>query len=118
MDGERVHSLYGQGRYGVVPPSALDIVAICVLLNQLPHHIIDFLRDSHQMLPASKSRVLTTAEASQVGAFRFDLLIWERCVHLLQPLMLDWRGATGMADGSSPCGWVDFVVSLSLFKWG
>ena len=49
------------------------------------------------MLPASKSRVMNTAEASQVGVFRLgkerlDLLIRERRVHLPQPLMLDRRG--------------------------
>ena len=32
----------------------------------------------------------------------FDLLIMERCAHLLQPLMLDGREVTGMADESSP----------------
>ena len=72
------------------------------------------------MLTASKSRVTTTAEASQVGAFsldkgRFDLLIMERRVHLLQPLVWDGRGgATGTAGESSLCSLFECVVGLSL----
>ena len=65
---------YDQGRYGVIPPRAKDIVAISVLQIQLSLNTIGRRyphRDSHQMLPASKSRVMTTAEANQVGAFRF-----------------------------------------------
>ena len=68
------------------------------------------LGDSHQLLPATKSRVMTTAEARQVGVFSlgkgcFDLLIRERRVHLLQPHVLDGSGTTGTADVSAPCGW-------------
>ena len=63
------------------------------------------------MLPATKSMVMTTAEASQVGAFslgkgRFDRLIRERRVHLLQPLVLDGMGAIGTADESTQCSLV------------
>ena len=62
---------------------------------------------------------MTTAEASQVGALglgkgRFDLIIRERCVHLLQPLVLDGRGATGTAGERSPCSCLECVVGLSL----
>ena len=55
----------------VVPPRAPDIVAICVLQILLHNNKMGDgnLVDSHQMLPASKSRVMTTAETSQVGAF-------------------------------------------------
>ena len=65
------------------------------------HSADGILGDSRQMQPASKSRVMTTAEASQVGAFsigkgRFDLLIREG--HVFQPLVLDGMGATGTAD--------------------
>ena len=38
--GGRVRPSYGQGRYGVVPPIALDIVAISVMQIRLPHHPI------------------------------------------------------------------------------
>ena len=83
------------------------------------HSAEGILRDSHQMLPVSKSRLMTTAEASQVSAFslgkgRFDLLIRERRVHLLQPLVLDGRGATGTADESSQCSRFKYVVGLTL----
>ena len=62
---------------------------------------------------------MTTAEASEGGAFllgkgHFDLLIRERRVHLLQPLVLDERGVTGTVDESSPCSWFKCVVGLSL----
>ena len=62
---------------------------------------------------------MTTAEATQVGVFhldkgRFDLLIRERRVHLLQPIVLDGRGATGMSDESSLCSWFECIVGLSL----
>ena len=40
MDDGRVRPSYGQGRYGVVPPSAPDIVAMSVLQIQLPHHTV------------------------------------------------------------------------------
>ena len=71
MEDGRVRSSYGHGRYGFVAPKVPDIVAISVLHIRLPHHTIGdgILRDSHQMLPALKSRVLTTVEASQVSAF-------------------------------------------------
>ena len=51
---------------------------------------------------------MTIAEVSQVGSFslgkgRFDLLIRERRVHLLQQLMLDGRGARGTAGESTLC---------------
>ena len=63
----------------------------------------------------NNNRVMTTVEASQVGAFslgkgRFDLLFRERRVHLLQSLLLDGRGATGTADDNSLC------VGLSLCR--
>ena len=67
----------------------------------------------------SKSRVVTTAEEHQVGAFslvkgRYDMLIRERGEHLLQPLVFDGMGATGTADDLSPNSCVDCVVGLSL----
>ena len=70
-------------------------------------------------MPATKSRVMTTVEASLVSVFglgkrRFDLLIRDRRVHLLQLLMLDGWGAIGTADESSPCICVECVVGLSL----
>ena len=60
---------------------------------------------------------MTTAEENQVGAFslskgRFDLLIRERRVHLLQPLVLDGRGATGTTNENTPCSWFEFAVGL------
>ena len=62
---------------------------------------------------------MTTAEASQVGTFslgkgRFDQLIMERREHLIQPVVMDGRGATGTVDESSPCSWFECVVGLSL----
>ena len=62
---------------------------------------------------------MTTAEASQVGAFRlekgrFNLLIEECRIYLLQPLVLDGREATGTADESSPCSYIPCVVRLNL----
>ena len=61
---------------------------------------------------------MTTLEPSQVGAFclgkgRFDMLIRERRLHLLQPLVLDGRGATETASESSLCFWFDCVVGLT-----
>ena len=35
---EKLLPLYGQGRYGVVPPKALDIADICVLQIRILHH--------------------------------------------------------------------------------
>ena len=71
------------------------------------------------MLPASKSWVMTTVEAGQVGTFslgkgRFDLLIRERRVHLLRPLVLSGIGETGTADENSPCSWFECVIGMSL----
>ena len=40
VEGGRVRPSYGQGRYGVVPPRALDIVAMCVMQIRLIHHTI------------------------------------------------------------------------------
>ena len=81
-------------RYGGEPPTAPDNTAIRVLPIPLPHHAIGRRHPgpSHQTLPASKSK--TTVEASQVSEFhqekgRYGLLIMERCISLLQPLVLD-----------------------------
>ena len=62
---------------------------------------------------------MTTAEACQVGACslgkgRFDLLIMERRVHLLQAHVLDWKEATGTVNEISPCWWFVCEVGLSL----
>ena len=75
----------------------------------------NILGDSSQMLTVSKSTVMTTAEEIQVSVFglgkgRFDLLIRERHVHLLQLLMLDGSGATGSADESSMCSCFECIV--------
>ena len=112
---------YGHVRYGIVPLRAPDIEAIGVMLFYfLTTQSADgILRDSHQMLPVSKSRVMTTAEGGQVIQFILDkktLLSAHqgRCVHLLQPLMLGGMGVTGTADESSLCSWFECVVWLSL----
>ena len=121
MEGGRVRPSHGQGRYGVVPSKAPDIVAISVLLIRLPHHTIggrhrrSFPRNAANI----EERVMITADASQVGAFshgkgHFDLIIGERRVHLLQPLVLDEMEATETADESSPCGCFECVVVLNL----
>ena len=90
MEGGRVPLSYGHGHYGVVRQRAPDIVAICVLQIRLPYtQLADgILADSQLMLPTSKSRMMTTAEANQVGAFRLGkgrsaLLVRGRCMHLL-----------------------------------
>ena len=110
MEGGQVFPSYGQGLYGVIPPRASDIVAIRVLQIELPHHTGTtaggIFGDSHQILPASNCRLVTTAETNQVDSFclgkgHFDMLIRERRVHLLHPLLLDGRGATVTADVSS-----------------
>ena len=99
MEGGRVRPSYGQGRYGVVPTRAPDIVDISVLQIRLHRYTIG--RRHRRRFPANASSVEEqgddTAEASQVGAFhlgkgRFDQLIWERRVHLNQPMVLDGRG--------------------------
>ena len=71
------------------------------------------------MLPALKSWVIATAEASQVGALRlgkgqFGLLIRERDMHFHKPSVFDGRGMAGKANGSSLCSWFECVVGLSL----
>ena len=40
MEGGQVQPLHGQGRYGTVPPTAPDIIALRVLPIPLPHHAI------------------------------------------------------------------------------
>ena len=54
MEGGRVRPLYGQGRYGVDPQKAPNIVAISVLLIRLPHHTIR-KRHPHRFPPNSAS---------------------------------------------------------------
>ena len=116
MEGEWVRPLYGQGRYGIVPPKAPCIIAICVMQIRLSHHTIIILGDSNQILPASKSREMTTAEASLIGPFslgkgRFDLFIREKHVHLLQPLVLD---GSGRQEWRMRAIWFECVVGFSL----
>ena len=60
---------------------------------------------------------MAISDASQVGALSLGkgfsyLLIRERRVQLLQPLVLDGRGETGTADVNSPCSWFECVVGL------
>ena len=99
MEGGRLRPSYGQDRHGVVPPKAPDIAAISVLQIRLSQYTIG-RRRPRRFPPNAASRVMTTTEASQVGAFslgkgRSDQLIGLRRVHLLQPLVLDGSGATG-----------------------
>ena len=68
VGGGRVRPSHGQGRYGVVPPKAPDIMAICAPQIRLPQHTIG-LGHCHQMQSASLSRVMTTTEACKVGVF-------------------------------------------------
>ena len=88
MEGGRIHPSCSQCHYGVVPPRTTDMAAKYSANSTSKPQLADgILGDSHQMLPASKSRVMNTAEAIQVGAFhlgkgRFDLLIGERNLHL------------------------------------
>ena len=111
--------LHGQGRHGIVPPKALDIADICVLQIRIPHHTFG-RRHPQRFLSNAASfndRLMTTAEAPgafSLGKGRFDLLIRERRVHPLQPLLLDGRGATGTADESSQCSRFKYVVGLTL----
>ena len=77
------------------------------------------LGDSHKMLPASKSRMMTTAKVSQVGEFHlgkgyFGQLIRERRIHLLHPLVLEGKVMEGTGDESYLCSCVEWVAELSL----
>ena len=63
--------------------------------------------DSHQILLVSKSREMTSEQASHVGAFshgigRFYLLVRKGRVRRFQPIRFDGKVATGTAEESSP----------------
>ena len=70
------------------------------------------------MQPASKSRVMTTVDASQVDALslckgRIGLLIRETCTPP-SAAGVGWEGVTVTVDESPPCSCVKFIVGLSL----
>ena len=100
VEGGQVRPSYGQGRYGVVPPRALYIVAISVLQIWLPHHTIGSRRP--QKFPPNAASVEEQGDDHCWSEPSRCLPSWkrtfqsahkgERHVYLLQPSMLDGRG--------------------------
>ena len=85
MGGGHVCPLHGQGRYGVVPPKAQDIVAICVLHIRFPHHTIG--RWHPLRFPPNATSFEEQGETcTPPSAARFG-----------------WEGATGTVDECSLC---------------
>ena len=71
MEGGRVRLSHSQGRYGVVPPKAPDIVAISVLQIRPTRHTVGTrhpLRFPSYAASVEERRVMANAKASHVGA--------------------------------------------------
>ena len=110
----------------VLPSEFVHRVAKVAMVSFHQQYRFDFLTtqsadgilgDSHQMLPVSKSRVMTTAVASQAGAFslgkgHFNLLISETCTP--STACVGWDGCDKKANDSSLCSWYEFVIGLCL----
>ena len=115
VEGGRVRPSYIQGRYGVVPPKAPDIVAIIARLIRLQYHTIG--RRHPRRLPPNATSVEEQSddhcESDPCRCVQSLQMTFRSAHHLIQPLAMDGRGA-GTSDESSPSTWIECAVELSL----
>ena len=117
VESWRVRPSYGQGRYGVVPLRAPNIVAISFLQIRLPHHTI-----GRRRFPPNAASVKEQGDDHCGNEPSRCLQSWQRTfwsAHLGEmctppsAVRVGWEGATGAVDESSPCCLFECVVGVS-----
>ena len=97
MYAGQVRPSHGQGRYGVVPPRAPDIVDICVLKIRLPHHIISTRH--HRRFSANAASVEEQGD-DNCGSGQ------SRCVPSWRMTFISTnQGETGTPPSAARAGW-------------